>query len=125
MLAASPAWALSLPYPLFFVAPRALKRAPSLTRTLCADRVGEDGKKTLLIPGVYAITLPGYQRSRAAPAEEYEEDEGAEEEVAAAGAKRRGGGGRGGAMEDSEAEEAAEGEEEEEEEQEEEEEEDE
>jgi hypothetical protein len=39
-----------------------------------ADRIGEDGLKTMLKPGVYAITLPGFQRRTEHVEEEYEEE---------------------------------------------------
>jgi hypothetical protein len=44
-----------------------------------ADKIGEDGQKQQLKPGVYAITLPGERLARRAePEDEYEEEEAEE-----------------------------------------------
>ena len=49
--------------------------------SLCPDRIGEDGQKQVLLPGVYAISLPGVKSRAAAEAaaEDYEGEEGEEE----------------------------------------------
>ena len=87
-LSSSPRPALPL-HNFFLLQPKHTSLHLQHTLSLCvcpADRIGEDGVKTMLKPGVYAISLPGFQRARAQQ-EEYEEEEAEEADEAEAEAE--------------------------------------